>query len=115
MNAKRFPAFGKIMMALRYAGKTPPGDSVYVTFDWNLACAFPLNRVVIPDGIAFENLEFRFLAALDVVIAYREKDADRVLALAQEILKVNPHILNALAVDIPQNTIIKNLAGVVSI
>jgi len=109
MTTKRFPAFGKIMMALRYAGKTPSGECAYVVFDWNLACAFP--RVIIPDGIAFENLEFRFLAGLDVVIAFREKDADRVFALAQAILQVNPHILNALNVDLPQSTVIKNLSG----
>jgi hypothetical protein len=107
--SKRFPAYGKQIMEMRLAGKVPPNGGVYVVYDWNLAQAF--SRVVIPDDTQIENLELRYLAGLDVAIAYRDKDAGRVLELAQAILKVNPRILNTFAMDIPKNTILKNLAG----
>ncbi len=41
----------------------------------------------------------------------REKDAGKVLELAQAILKVKPRTLLSFALDIPKNTILKNLAG----
>lgn len=105
---KRFPAFGKKLMAMRIDGQVP-GNGVYVVFDWKLARAFL--RVVMPDGIAPDRLELRFLAGLDVVLAYKDEHANRVPDLAREVLKVNPRILNAIAIDIPQNVILKNLAG----
>lgn len=106
-HSKRFPAYGKQLMELRLAGLVP--HNVYCVFDWNLARAFP--RVVIPDDIATDNLELRYLAGLDVTLAYSDKDASRAMELSQAILKVKPRILNAFAVDIPQNIILKNIKG----
>jgi hypothetical protein len=107
MSAHRFPAYGKKLYEQRLAGRVPNG--IYVTFDWNLAAAFP--RVVITDDVPLANVELCFLAGLDVTLAYRDKDASRVSDLAQNILDVNPRTLNAFAVDIPQNIILKNLKG----
>ena len=104
----RFPAYGKQFMEQRLDGKVPR-NGVYVVFNWNLARAFP--RIVIPDGIAPDLLELRFLAGLDVVLAYQVEHANRVPELAHSILKVNPRILNSFAVDIPKNIILKNLEG----
>jgi hypothetical protein len=103
----RFPAYGKQLMQQRLAGRVP--RSLYVVTDWNLAKAFP--RVVVTDDIAPDQLELCFLAGLDITLAYRERYASRVPELMQKILAANPRILNALAVDIPQNTIIKNRSG----
>lgn len=95
-------------MALRQSGQMPR-NGVYVVFDWKLAAAFP--RVVITDEVPFDNLELRYLAGLDVTLAYRENHVGKVLELAQEILRVNPRIFNAFAADIPQNFIFKNITG----
>jgi len=107
VQCKRFPAYGKQLMEQRLAGLVP--CNVYCVFDWNLARAF--SRVVIPDDLATDNLELRYLAGLDVTLAYSDKDASRVIELAQAILKVKPRILNAFALDIPQNIILKNIKG----
>lgn len=95
-------------MQLRLAGQVP-SNFVAVVFEWNLARFFP--RVVITDDLSLDDLELRYLAGLDVMLAYHDKDASRVMEVAQSILQVKPRILNVFAVDIPKNTIIKNLAG----
>lgn len=92
-------------MNQRLAGQVPP-NSVVITFSWNIGRAFP--RVVIADAVPPDTLELRYLAGLDVIIAYRDKDASRVHELAQSILAVNPRILQAFAMDIPKTTILKN-------
>ena len=99
-------------MDQRMAGQVPL-NSVVVTFDWNLGRIFP--RIVIADAVPFDELELRYLAGLDVMLTYRDKDAGRVLELAQAILKVNPRSLLSFALDIPKNTILKSLAGEVMI
>jgi len=107
-NYKRFPAYGKQLMDQRLAGQVPR-NGVYLTFEWSLAKAFP--RIVITNDLPIEDIDLRFLAGLDVTLVYRTKDADRVPELAAAILKIGPHILNAFNADIPQNAIIKDLAG----
>ena len=107
-HSKRFPAFGKQLMDQRMAGHVPR-NSVVVTFDWKIGRAFPC--VVIADAVPFDNLELRYLAGLDVIIAYHDQDASRVHVLAQAILAVNPRILQAFAMDIPKTTILKNSTG----
>jgi hypothetical protein len=107
-HSKRFPAFGKQLMELRLAGQVPP-NSVVVAFEWDIGRIFP--RIVIADAVPFDDLELRYLAGLDVMLTYRNKDASRVHGLAQAILRVNPRSLLAFAMDIPKNSILKNLAG----
>ncbi len=109
---KRFPAYGKQLMELRLAGNVPP-NSVVVAFEWNIGCIF--QRIVIAEPVACGDLELRYLAGLDVMLAYRTKDESRVMELAVAILKVNPRSLLAFALDVPKNTILKNLAGEVLI
>lgn len=104
----RLPAYGKQLIAQRQAGHVPR-NGVYIVFDWNLARAFP--RIIITDDLPIEDIDLRCLAGLDCTLAYREKDASRVPEFSQAILNAQPRILNALAVDIPQNTILKNSAG----
>lgn len=111
-NYKRFPAYGKQLMEQRLAGQVPR-NGVYVVFDWKLAGAFP--RIVLADNVPFDNLELRYLAGLDLTIAYRSAHASLVPALAREVLKVNPRILNEFAIDLPQNFILKNIAGEVTL
>ncbi len=59
-------------MLLRLAGKIPK-RMVVVVFDWELARAWP--RIVIPDDIAYEELNFDYLSGIPVEIAYYSKDA----------------------------------------
>jgi hypothetical protein len=105
---KRFPAFGKRLMDQRMGGQVPL-NCVAVVFEWNLGRIF--SRVVITDDVPIENLELRFLAGLDVMIVYRGRDASRVHELAQSILAVNPRLLQAFHIGIPQTKIIKHSDG----
>ena len=96
-NYKRLPPYGKQLMAMRHAGRAP-SRKVMVTFDWNLARAYP--RVVIPADADPAKLNLIFLAGLPVQIIYRNKDAHRVDALVQEIMRVNPCFLITFALDL---------------
>lgn len=69
-----------------------------MAFDWDLAHAYP--RTIIPNDLVPTETEFRFLAGLSVQITYRNKDAHRVDAVAQEIAKVNPCFLATFALDL---------------
>ena len=84
----RYPAYGKKLMDLRKSGKEPE-NCVVVAFDWNTGKFFP-HIAVVDEDCKPETLELRFLAGLDVIIAYHEKQASRVLDMARAILKVNP-------------------------
>ena len=94
---KRFPPYGKKLMSLRIAGEIPR-RMVVVVFDWKLARAWP--RIVIPDDMPYEGLNFDYLSGLPVEIAYRSKDAYKVNTVAQAILAVNPCFLSILALDL---------------
>jgi hypothetical protein len=109
---KRYPAFGKRIMDMRIAGKAP-SNSVVVAFDWNIGRLFP--RVVVVDEVDADTLELRYLAGLDVIIAYHDQHASRVLDMARAILNVNPRILQAFAIDIPTTLILKHSNGEVMI
>ncbi len=112
-NYKRLPPYGKKFMAIREAGKVP-SKTVMVSFDWDLAKAYP--RIIIPADVTPAKVEFRFLAGLPVQIIYRGKDAHRVDSVIQEILKVNPSLLATFALDLagfaPALTLIKAYEGV---
>ncbi len=111
---KRFPAYGKKLIELRRAGKVP-SRRVMIVFDWKLARTYP--RIVIANDIPLDGLEFSYLAGLPVQIVYRGKDAHRVNVVAEEIMKVKPSWLAALAMDlvatdVPAFTIIHDLLHV---
>ena len=112
-NSKRLPPYGKQFLAMREAGKAP-AKTVIVSFDWDLAQAYP--RIIIPNDVSPAEIEFKFLAGLPVQIIYRSKDAHRVDALVQEILRVNPCLLATFALDLvgtaPALTIIKSYVDV---
>ena len=100
MTAKqnaRLPAYGKAFMTMRQSGKAPC-LRVMVTFDWDLAKAYP--RIVIADDTPAEQLSLGFLAGLPVQVVYRRKDAHRISALIDAILEVNPSCLCTFAFDL---------------
>ena len=109
-NYKRFPAFGKQLLQLRLAGKIPE-KSVDVVFDWNLGRNKCFLRIVLADEVPPSELELRYLAGLDVRIAYQEKDASRVPDLVQAVLAANPRSVLALAIHLEKFFVFKNLAG----
>jgi hypothetical protein len=109
---KHYPAYGKRLMLTRMAGEVP-NNSVVVSFDRDIGKLFP--RVVIYEDISAEAFELRYLAGLDVIIAYHEEHANRVLEMARAILNVNPRILQAFAIDIPTTLILKHSNGDVMI
>ena len=96
INCKRFPAYGKQLMAMRRAGQIP-ASIVIVTFDWKLARVYP--RIVITDEAVPAELNFSCLSGLSIQIVYNAADAHRVPAIVEEILKVNPCFLATFAID----------------
>ena len=97
LNSTRLPAYGKQFMAMRKSGRAP-SLRVIVTFDWDLAKAYP--RIVVPGDTPVGELNFSFLAGLPVQVVYRRKDAHRVSALIDAILAVNPSYLSTFALDL---------------
>jgi hypothetical protein len=95
--ASRMPAFGKQIMQMRLAGKMPKGI-VMVTFGWEIAKAY--TRIVIPDDLPTDQLNFYYLAGLAVQVVYHRKHADRVNDVADAVLKINPSWLATLALDL---------------
>ena len=94
---KPFPPFGRQFSKMRQSGKIP-ARMVIVVFDWKLARVWP--RVVIPDDISYEGLNFDYLAGLPVEIAYRDKDAHKIDVVSQDILSVKPCYLSILGLDL---------------
>jgi hypothetical protein len=97
MSANRMPAYGKQIMELRLAGKMPKGI-VMVTFGWALAEVY--TRIVIPDDVPTDQLNFYYLAGLPVQIVYYRKDAHRVNEVTEAILRIGPSWLATLALDL---------------
>jgi len=97
MNVKRMPAYGKQIMEMRLAGKMPL-RIVMVTFGWEIAKAY--TRIVIPDDVSADQLNFYYLAGLPVQIVFHLKDAHRVNGVAESILKINPSWLATFALDL---------------
>jgi hypothetical protein len=96
-TASKMPAYGRQIMQLRLAGKMPRGI-VMVTFGFELAQAY--TRIVIPDDLPTDQLNFYYLAGLPVQIVFHRKDAHRVNGVAEAILKINPSWLATLALDL---------------
>jgi hypothetical protein len=97
MSANRMPPYGAQLMQLRLAGKMPKGI-VMVTFGWELAQAY--TRIVIPDDVPTDQLNFYYLAGLPVQIVYYRKDAYRVNDVAEAVLRIGPYWLATLALDL---------------
>lgn len=113
---KRFPPYGKKLMLLRRSGKVP-AQVIMVVFDWKDGRAYP--RIVIDGDTPIESLEFSYLSGIPIQIVYCSQDADRVDAVAQAILKVNPSFLSAFNLDLVDvgkaTTIIKPLKNTLTL
>lgn len=108
----KFPAYGKRLMLDRLQGKIPK-NSVVVSFDWKIGAFFP--RVVIQKNVNPADLEYRYLAGLDVMLPYHTQDAERAEIALKTILEANPRSLLAFQLDTQQNIVVKNMAGEVFI
>ncbi len=113
---KRFPPYGKKLMSMRLAGKVPT-NVIMVVFDWKYGRAYP--RIVIDGDTPIESLEFSYLSGIAAQIVYCSQDADRVDAVAQAILKVNPSFLSTFNLDLVDvgkaTTIIKPLKNTLTL
>ena len=92
----RFPPYSRKLLELRQSGQVP-SRTVRIVFSWNLAKVYP--RIVITDD-ASEDLNFDYLAGLPVQIVFYRKDAHRVPAIVQSVLKVNPSCLSTFGLDL---------------
>ena len=106
--AKKLPAYGKALMEMRKRGKVP-SNSVVVAFDFKIGKLF--QRIVVNPGESPANWEFRFLAGLDVIISYGDEHAHLVRALAEEILKNKPSMLQAFSLFNSKTHILKHSDG----
>ncbi len=97
MPKKQYPPYGKRLMLFRQSGKVP-SKVVMVVFNWELGRAYP--RIIITEDTNTETLEFGYLSGIPVQIVYCSQDANRVDAVAQAILKVNPSYLATFALDL---------------
>jgi len=97
MPRKQYPPFGKRLTLMRQIGKVP-SKVVMVVFNWKLGAAYP--RIIITEDTNTETLEFGYLSGIPVQIVYCSQDANRVDAVAQAILKVNPSYLATFALDL---------------
>jgi hypothetical protein len=80
-------------------------------FDWKIGGAYP--HIIITEDTNTERLEFGYLSGIPVQIVYCSQDANRVDAVAQVILAVNPSYLSTFALDLAEigkaTTILKPL------
>lgn len=97
MPRKQYPPFGKRLTLMRQIGKVP-SKVVMVVFNWKLGAAYP--RIIITEDTNTETLEFGYLSGIPVQIVYCSQDANRVDAVAQAILKVNPSYLATFVLDL---------------
>jgi len=113
---KRYPPYGRQILQKRMEGKVP-ANLVWVTFDWNVARAYP--RIIIPDDISPNELEFGYLSGIPVQIVYHTKDSHRVIFVVEEIQKVQPSWLATFGRDLidtgEATTIIKPLQNIQSL
>ena len=106
--AKKLPAYGKAFMEMRKAGKVP-SNSVVIAFDWDVGKLFP--RIVIADDTPPKEMDFRFLAGLEVIIAYGDHHAERIRELAEAVLVNKPRLLQAFSLSRNKTYILKNSDG----
>jgi len=113
---KRFPPYGKKLMSMRLAGKVPT-NVIMVVLSWHIGRVYP--RIVIDGDTPIESLEFSYLSGIPTQIVYCSQDADRVDAVAQAILKVNPSSLFTFNLDLVDvgkaTTIIKPLKNTLTL
>jgi hypothetical protein len=113
---KRFPPYGKKLMSLRLSGEAPT-HVIMVVFSWYIGRVYP--RIVIDGDTPIDSLEFSYLSGIPVQIVYCSQEANRVDAVAQEILKVNPSFLSTFNLDLVDagkaTTIIKPLKNTLTL
>jgi len=113
---KRFPPYGKKLISMRLAGKVPT-NVIMVVLSWHIGRVYP--RIVIDGDTPLEFLEFGYLSGIAAQIVYCSQDADRVDAVVQAILKVNPSFLSTFNLDLVDvgkaTTIIKPLKNTLTL
>jgi hypothetical protein len=76
LRRSRLPAFGRALVELRRRGLVPNPPQIYVAIDWWKWRRGRLQVVVTPDSDPAE-LDFAFLAGLDVIVGWRPELTSR--------------------------------------
>lgn len=93
----RLPAYAKELAAARKAGHVPARGEVIVALDgweWGKSQGSFARCLIAPDR-KIEEVDFRFLAGLDVLVAWssRVTDGARLMAIARALLAIEPRRL----------------------
>jgi hypothetical protein len=94
----RLPAYAREIADARKAGMVPASGEVIVALDlWRLGKqpGGSLARCLVPEDRKIEELDFWFLAGLDVLVAWSSAvtAGSRVMALAKALLAIDPRRL----------------------
>lgn len=99
---RRLPPFGRELVEMRKAGLVPGNNTVVVSLDsWDWGKAYA--RVVVPPEIDPSQLDFCFVAGLDVVVVCdpSRTPLERRDALARAILPYQPTTLRVVLMGDP--------------
>ena len=95
---RRLPAYARDIAEARKAGMVPASGEIIVALDvwrWGKQPGGALARCLVPEDRKIEDLDFWFLAGLDVLVAWSSavSASNRVMALARALLAVDPQRL----------------------
>jgi hypothetical protein len=101
-ESKRLPPYGRELLKMRQQGLAPAGPYVVISLDsWRWGRAYA--RVVIPPDLDPEDVNFAFVAGLDVVLVLDRGTTTplRRDAAVKQLLACNPASLRVLEIDRP--------------
>lgn len=92
---QRLPAYAREIAVARKAGMVPASGEVIVALDvwrWGKQPGGAIARCLVPEDRNIEELDFWFLAGLDVLVAWSSavSAGNRVMALAKALLAIEP-------------------------
>ena len=95
---RRLPAYARDIAEARKAGMVPASGEIIVALDvwrWGKQPGGALARCLVPEDRKIEDLDFWFLAGLDVLVAWSSavSAGNRVMALAKAVLATGPRRL----------------------
>lgn len=102
---RKLPAYGKQLLNARCAGNHP--RDCYVVTDWALGKAFV--RLVCSPDTDPTSIDWRVVAGLDVILAYKLEHASHAARIAEAIMPF-VRIMNGLCVDPPMLCFLKREA-----
>jgi hypothetical protein len=99
-NPKPLPAFGRDLIARRRRGVVPANRTVAISHGWPYLSAFKPWRVVISVEMDPRELDYSFVAGLDVLLV--AVDPEDFFAIAAAVAQYKPRVITGACIDPPQ-------------